>query len=107
MDLNERINELLKQRNWTYYKLHKNSGIPRSTAEQLVKGLIKSTNHENLQKIASAFNITVSDLTGEETPEVINLENSYIEVAKVAQDKKINPEKLKALIELIAKDDVK
>jgi transcriptional regulator with XRE-family HTH domain len=104
MDLSERINELLKERKWTYYKLHKMSGVPKSTVEHIVKGTRKTTSHENIQKIADAFNLTVSDLLGETTP---NLENCYVEVAKIAQDRKIDPARLLAIIELFEKDENK
>jgi transcriptional regulator with XRE-family HTH domain len=104
MNLSERLSKLLNEFGWSYYKLAKIAGLPRSTVEHLVKGSHKTTSHENIQKIAAAFNITVTELIGEETPEIINLEDSYIEVAKEAQDKKIDPEKLRALIKLITED---
>jgi len=107
MDLSERLQKLLKEMGWTYYKLAKKAGIPVSTVEHLVKDSHKTTSHENLEKIAEAFNITVSELIGEETPEIINLDGCYIEVAKIAQDKKIDPVKLIALIKLLSEDDKK
>lgn len=107
MNLSERINNLLKETGWTYYKLAKISGVARTTLENIVNGRGKTTSHENMQKIAAAFGITVSDLLDEKEPEVMNLENCYIEVAKEAQDKKIDPEKLFALIKILQKENDK
>ena len=56
----DRINELLEQNRWTPYKLAKESGIPYSSLNNLLK-------HKNcptiptLEKICVGFNITLSD----------------------------------------------
>lgn len=56
----DRINELLESNRWTPYKLAKESGIPYSSLNNLLK-------HKNcptiptLEKICNGFNITLKD----------------------------------------------
>lgn len=55
-----RIEELLKKRNWTLYKLSKESGVPLSSLNNLF-----IRNNEpclpNLRKICKGFNISLSE----------------------------------------------
>lgn len=103
MSITEKLNKLLDERNWTYYKLSKITGISRTTVENLVKGKRKSTSHENLLKFADAFNINISELLEEEFIAVQEkqLGEDYIEVLKSAKEKGIDPQKLRDLIQLI------
>lgn len=78
--------------------------MPASTLANILNGRNKTTSNENVEKIAKAFNITVSELLGEKEPEILNLEEVYIEIAKEAQNKKIDPEQLSALIKILAKE---
>jgi len=58
--INERIKQLCKQRNWSYYRLSKESGFQQST----LKTIRKETNMPSLytiDKICNAFGITVAD----------------------------------------------
>lgn len=86
------------------YKLSKLSGVSQTSIHEIITGKVKNPSQDKLLRIAKVLDISVSELLGEEE---IQLDGAYIEVAKIAQDKKIDPEKLKALIELITKDDKK
>ena len=55
-----RIEQLCKQRHWSYYKLSKESGFQQST----LKSILKEKNMPSLYtlyKICEAFNISLSD----------------------------------------------
>lgn len=58
-NVNKRILELCKQRNWTEYKLAKETKIPNSSINAMFKNNHMPTIY-NLQKICSAFQITLS-----------------------------------------------
>jgi transcriptional regulator with XRE-family HTH domain len=82
MELHDKINELLGERHWTYYKLSKISGLPMTTVRNIVSGRNKSTSHENLLRIAYAFDITLNELLG--TEYVVNeSDTAYINEDKV------------------------
>lgn len=59
MDTNERLNQLLKERGWTYYRLSKNSGLSESTVTNIFKrNTIPSI--PTLELICKGFGITLS-----------------------------------------------
>lgn len=59
MDTNERLNQLLKERGWTYYRLSKNSGLSESTITNIFKrNTIPSI--PTLELICKGFGITLS-----------------------------------------------
>ena len=81
------VKELCRQRDWTYYRLAKESGIPYSSLNTMInKPHIPSIN--NLIKICQGFNITLSQFfAGIETPsnrqeELVNLWNIIDETSK-------------------------
>jgi transcriptional regulator with XRE-family HTH domain len=102
--LSDNIKKHLESRNMSKYKLSKLTGIPTTTIHDIISGKNQNPAYEKISKIANALNTPIAELTGEEE---ISLEGAYIEVAKVAQDKKIDPDKLRALIDLLTKDDKK
>lgn len=57
--VNQRIIQLCKERNWTKYKLSKESNIPNSSVNAILK-----YNHtptvETIKKMCQAFNITLA-----------------------------------------------
>lgn len=60
MDVVNRIKTLCKEREWTEYKLSKESGIAQSTLSNLMhRG--NSPSIVTLQKICKAFNITIAE----------------------------------------------
>lgn len=76
----EHIKDLCKQRGWTYYKLAKESGIPHSSLNTMIKKQhIPSMN--NLIKICKGFNITLSqfftdmDSPTDEQTKILNIWN--------------------------------
>lgn len=87
MDIVEHIKELCRQRNWTYYRLAKESRIPHSSLNTLLnKQNVPSM--RNLIKICDGFGITLTDFfTGMESPsgevqELINLWSGFDKKSK-------------------------
>lgn len=77
MDIIEHIKELCARRNWTYYRLAKESGMPHSSLNTLLnKQKIPSMN--NLIKICRAFDMTLTEFfagmepTTNELQEIVN-----------------------------------
>ena len=58
-DINKRILELCKEKNWSEYKLSQESNIPNSSINAMFKHNHVPTIH-NLKKICDAFQITLS-----------------------------------------------
>lgn len=58
-EVNKRILELCKQKNWSEYKLAQKANIPNSSINAMFKHNHVPTIH-NLQKICFAFDITLS-----------------------------------------------
>ena len=66
MDLAQKISFLRKEREWSQDELAKISGVGRSTIQLYEsKKASKNPTRENLQKIANAFEISISDLANE------------------------------------------
>ena len=61
------INDLLKQKNMTKYRLSKASGVPFTTISEVTTGKtkIKNCTGETLYKLAKALDVTVEDLLSE------------------------------------------
>lgn len=102
--LADNLKNNLESRKMSMYKLSKLTGIPHTTIRDIVSGKSQNPSYKIIADIAQALNIPVSELSGQEEAK---LDGAYIEVAKVAQDRKIDPNKLRALIDLITKDDKK
>lgn len=69
----EKIEELLKEKGWTKYRLAKESGLPQSTITSLLSGRVKNPSAESLIKIANALGVSTGVLLGEEDPELISI----------------------------------
>lgn len=70
MELNEtlqKIKELLAERNWSIYKLAKESGIPYSSLNSLFQKNNQPT-LSTLEKICKGFHISVSEFFLDTTP---------------------------------------
>lgn len=65
MELGKRLDEFLKIKNLTVYKLSKITGIGLTTINDLIKGKIKDTTTEKALKIAKALDISLTELVGE------------------------------------------
>ena len=78
MDMIEHIKKLCKQRNWTYYRLAVESGIPHSSLNTMLNKQ-KNPSMNNLIKICGAFDITLAEFFASMEPpsnemqEVVNL----------------------------------
>lgn len=82
MDTNERLNQLLKERGWTYYRLSKNSGLSESTVTNIFKrNTIPSI--PTLELICKGFGITLSQFFAdgdmvELTPELRRIFDGWV-----------------------------
>ena len=78
MDMIEHIKELCIQRNWTYYRLANESGIPHSSLNTMLNKQ-KNPSMNNIIKICAGFDITLTEFfAGMEPPsddaqEIFNL----------------------------------
>ena len=61
------INDFLKQRGFSKYRLSKASGVPYTTVSEITTGKtnIKNCTGENLYRLAKALDVTVEDLLAE------------------------------------------
>lgn len=56
-----RINQLCKQRNWTYYRLAIEAELSPRTINYIVEGKNKSINLNTIKKIADACGISITE----------------------------------------------
>ena len=98
-DILETINELRQQRDWTEYQLAERSGLPQSTISSWYrKNLVPTVS--SLEKICSAYGITLSQLFSEgDSP--VSLTDSQKKLLNVWS--KLNPEQQSVIFELIDK----
>lgn len=59
--IKERILQLCRERNITVNKLARISGVPQSTLNNIVQGYIQKPNSVVIYKVATAFNMTLSE----------------------------------------------
>ena len=64
MKVTERIEQLMKQRGWTVYRLGKESGLPQSTLAHVFRKDSEPT-ISTLETICNAFGITLSQFFAE------------------------------------------
>ena len=80
------LNELLKEKNITKYRLAKISGVPHSTISEICSGKtnIKKCSAETIYKIAKALNVSMESLLKEfmEKKSIISSERTDFEVYK-------------------------
>lgn len=94
MEVNERIKELLKERNWSEYKLAKESGLSESTLYNLFRRNNVPT-FVTLETICKGFNITVSQFFTESemvemTPEQKELFDNWVFLSASQKELLIN-----------------
>lgn len=73
----KRLEALLKSNQWNEYDLERESGVNQPTIHRIASGESKSPRLTNLTKIAKAFNVSVSYLTGQESSAGDSQENNY------------------------------
>lgn len=104
----DRMNELLDERNWTVYRLAKESGIAYSSLNNIfVRRTIPSV--LTLEKICHGFQITLSEFFGTNTPVIqtsdmlTSDEREIIEIYRTLckSDKKLFTAYLQGLAKLI------
>lgn len=66
-DVLGRIQELCRSRDWTYYRLAKESGIPYSTLSTMLRKTNAPTVH-TLQKLCNGFGITLEQFFALDDP---------------------------------------
>ncbi len=98
-DILETINELRQQRDWTEYQLAERSGLPQSTISSWYrKNLVPTV--PSLEKICSAYGITLSQLFSEGDNPVV-LTDSQKKLLNVWS--KLSSEQQSVIFELIDK----
>ena len=65
--LSKRIFELAIKNYKTFYELSKLSGVPTSTIRSIASGSSKNPKIENIEKIASVFNMSLRDFFDDES----------------------------------------
>ena len=76
-----KIQELLDERNWTLYRLSKESNIPYSSLNSLFLKNNQPT-VSTLEKVCDGFHITLSEFFSDDTPKDLN---DYICIQKSIQ----------------------
>ena len=93
----DRINELLEYNRWTPYKLAKESGIPYSSLNNLLK-------HKNcptiptLEKICNGFNITLTDFFNFDAKPLAQPKLSDAELSVIDTFKSLSTKEKEAII---------
>ena len=100
LDVLNRIVELRQERNWTECHLAEKSGLTQSTISSWYRKNTLPT-ITSLEKIYSAFGITLSQLFLEESSDNISLTEEQVELIKNAS--KLNEEQFAALLNFLQK----
>ena len=82
------LNDLLKQKNMTKYRLSKVSGVPFTTVSEITTGKskIKNCTGETLYKLAKALDVTIDDLLAESIEHRQNFETYKSNVCHMVKD---------------------
>lgn len=96
MDVHEKLRKLMKERNWTEYRLSKNCGLSESTLANIFKRNTMPS-ISTLESICRAFGITLSQFFAEDamvelTPELKEIFDRWIS---------LSPEQKKAIKQLL------
>ena len=88
MAINDKYNELLKERKVKTAQVARETNIPYSTLSEWAKGQTKKISGENIARLADFFDVPVSYFYGEDEP------SYYIdpEVAEIAQELHDDPD---------------
>lgn len=87
MNIVERINELLSQRNWTAYKLAQEADIPQSTLSNIFNRPYEPT-VSTLEDICKGFGISLSEFFAEDgdlvalTPENLEILDNWAKLTE-------------------------
>lgn len=93
----QKINQLMDERGWTYYRLAKESGIPYSSLNSLFLKNNQPT-ISTLEKICSGFHITMAEFFSDETPyraESYRFSKSELDIIEMFRN--LNPSEKKIL----------
>ena len=108
-ELYNRIDRLCKERGTNITALCRDSYVARSSLSELNAGRTKTLTLDTAGKLAATLGVSVDELMGVEqkekpTPsEGSELKGIYFNLAKEAQDSEIDPDDIKAAIEIIKK----
>lgn len=94
--------KLIEEKGITPYRVYKETGVAQSTLSDWKNG--KGTpSVDKLQKIADFLNVSVDYLlTGKEkSGQMTGLSSVYFSLAKDAQDSGLDPEDLRAIIDIV------
>ena len=90
MDEN-RFQELLTQKGWSVPKLHKISGVSKSTIYKMLKGERgKQSKHNTITKLADALGVTPKELIGEEKPQEPTNQREQNHIQFATRDPEVN-----------------
>lgn len=64
--INQRINSLLLEKDWSLNELSRRSGVNQSTLSEIISGRSKHPRIITLKNIAFAFDMTLSDFFNDE-----------------------------------------
>ena len=96
MDINKRLNDIMKKRGWTRYKLAKMCNLHESTLSNIFyRGTTPSI--PTLEIICKTMNITLSDLFAEDDRIEVDAERKEL----LLEINKLSPEKRKHLLQTI------
>ena len=98
----ERLQEVLRLKGITLYRLCKLANISSSTLTDIKTGRVKNPGLDILSKIAHALNMTVSELTGEDMQE--KPIDKWTLIIEKAKGHKISPEKLDKLVDFLIEE---
>ena len=89
-----RLDIIIKQKNWTYYKLAKESGIPQSSMTNFIQRNTEPT-LPTLRKICAGLGISLSEFFSDEhTPEITEYSADERRLISLYRELKLSDRKL-------------
>lgn len=78
MSLAENIKKLASDKSWSIAEVSRKSGIPLSTLKKIVYGVTKNHSQSTLEKIAKAFNVSVSSIISDNESSTSHAMDAYL-----------------------------
>lgn len=96
----EIINRLKKEKGYTTEQLSRLSGVPVGTLNKILNGATKDPKLETLKALSKVLGCSLNDFG--DYPPAPKLDPVYLRLAKDAQDKKIHPDDIAMIMQIIA-----
>lgn len=110
MKTGERIKQLRISKGMTQEELGEKVGVKKAAIYKYETGLVVNLKRDVIEKLAQVLDVSPSYLMGLDDQDELNLKEDcsqindvYLSIAKDAQDNQIDPDDLKAIIELLKK----